>query len=210
MVQLVKNPPAMQETWVWSLGWEDPLEKGTATHSNILAWRIPWTVWPMELQSVGHNWVTFTFLNNNNVRLEKQNLNAKMFLTYFSQGLSEQMIPGTMLGSFKYVASFPLSYPCLLLSSSYCPYSRTAQGVFTWEKGNGNQSGEKWKGWTAVWGQERHNLRTKSNICDNTPWLQITRRNSEGTGIWFLMWRLLLNQDFVFQIKHQQINSSRD
>ena len=40
--QLAKNPPAMQETWVWSLGWEDPLEK--ATHSNILAWRIPWTV----------------------------------------------------------------------------------------------------------------------------------------------------------------------
>ena len=48
---LVKNPPAMQETWVWSLGWEDPLEKGKATHSGILAWRIPWTVWSMGLQS---------------------------------------------------------------------------------------------------------------------------------------------------------------
>ena len=44
VAQLVKNPPAMQETWVWSLGWEDPLEKGKATHSGILAWRIPWTV----------------------------------------------------------------------------------------------------------------------------------------------------------------------
>ena len=44
-----KNPPAVQETWVQSLGWEDPLEKGMATHSSILAWRIPWT-----LQSVGH------------------------------------------------------------------------------------------------------------------------------------------------------------
>ena len=43
-VQLVKNPPAMRETWVRSLGWEDPLEKGKATHSSILAWRIPWTV----------------------------------------------------------------------------------------------------------------------------------------------------------------------
>ena len=42
--QLVKNPCAIQETWVWSLGWEDPLEKGKATHSSILAWRIPWTV----------------------------------------------------------------------------------------------------------------------------------------------------------------------
>ena len=41
VVQLVKNPPAMWETWVQSLGWEDPLEKGKATHSSILAWRIP-------------------------------------------------------------------------------------------------------------------------------------------------------------------------
>ena len=44
MAQLVKNPPAMRETWVQSLGWEDPLEKGKATHFSILAWRIPWTV----------------------------------------------------------------------------------------------------------------------------------------------------------------------
>ena len=44
VAQLVKNPPAMQETWVRSLAWEDPLEKGMATHSSILAWRIPWTV----------------------------------------------------------------------------------------------------------------------------------------------------------------------
>ena len=42
--QLVKNPPAVRETWVPSLSWEDPLEKGKATHSSILAWRIPWTV----------------------------------------------------------------------------------------------------------------------------------------------------------------------
>jgi len=44
VAQLVKNPPAMWETWVQSLGWEDPLEKGKSTHSSILAWRIPWTV----------------------------------------------------------------------------------------------------------------------------------------------------------------------
>ena len=44
VAQLVKNPPAMQETYVQSLGWEDSLEKGKATHSSILAWRIPWTV----------------------------------------------------------------------------------------------------------------------------------------------------------------------
>ena len=41
MAQTVKNPPAMWETWVWSLGWEDPLEEGKATHSSILDWRIP-------------------------------------------------------------------------------------------------------------------------------------------------------------------------
>ena len=44
VAQLVKNPPAMQETWVRSLGWEDPLEKGMTTHASILAWKIPWTV----------------------------------------------------------------------------------------------------------------------------------------------------------------------
>ena len=44
VAQLVKNPPAMWDTWIWSLGWEDPLEKGKATHSSILAQRIPWTV----------------------------------------------------------------------------------------------------------------------------------------------------------------------
>ena len=43
VAHLIKNPRAMQETWVWSLGWEDPLEKGKATHSSILAWGIPWT-----------------------------------------------------------------------------------------------------------------------------------------------------------------------
>ena len=46
MAQLVRNPPAMWETWVLSLGWEDPLEKETATHSSILAWRSPRTVSP--------------------------------------------------------------------------------------------------------------------------------------------------------------------
>ena len=50
---MVKNPPAMQETWVRSLGWEDPLEKVTTTHSSILAWRIPWTEEPGGLQSMG-------------------------------------------------------------------------------------------------------------------------------------------------------------
>ena len=53
MVLVVKNPPAMQETQVQSLHQEDPLEKGLATHSRILAWKIPWTEEPGELQSTG-------------------------------------------------------------------------------------------------------------------------------------------------------------
>ena len=55
VAQLVKNPPAIQETWVQSLGWEDPLEKRMATHSSILAWRIPWTIQSMGSQRVRHD-----------------------------------------------------------------------------------------------------------------------------------------------------------
>ena len=50
---MVKNPPTMQDTWVQSPGWEDSLEEGMATHSNILAWRIPWTEKPDRLQYMG-------------------------------------------------------------------------------------------------------------------------------------------------------------
>ena len=53
MAQVVKNLSAMQKTWVLSLGWEDPLENGMATHSIILAWRILWTGEPGRLQSIG-------------------------------------------------------------------------------------------------------------------------------------------------------------
>ena len=53
VAQIVKNLSAMRETWVPSLGWEDPLEKGMATHSSILAWRISWTEEPGELQFMG-------------------------------------------------------------------------------------------------------------------------------------------------------------
>ena len=67
IAQLVKNPPAMQEIPVWFLGREDPLEKGKATKSSILAWRIPWSEEPGGLQSmgswrVGYYWATNTHL----------------------------------------------------------------------------------------------------------------------------------------------------
>ena len=53
MAQMVKNPPAVRETWVRSLDWEDPLEEGMATHPRILAWRIPWAEEPGRLQCMG-------------------------------------------------------------------------------------------------------------------------------------------------------------
>ena len=53
VAQMVKNLPAMEETWVRSLGWEDPLEEGMATHSSNLAWKIPWMEEPGRLQSMG-------------------------------------------------------------------------------------------------------------------------------------------------------------
>ena len=67
VAQSVKNLPAVQETQVRSLGWEDPLEKEMATHSSILAWKISWTEEPGGLQSmgsqrVGHDWATNTYI----------------------------------------------------------------------------------------------------------------------------------------------------
>ena len=53
VAQMIKSPPAIQETQVQSLGWEDPLEEGMAIHSSILAWTIPWTEEPSGLQSMG-------------------------------------------------------------------------------------------------------------------------------------------------------------
>ena len=55
VAQTVKILPAMWETWVWSLCWEDALEKRMATHSSILAWRVPWTIKSMGSQRVGHD-----------------------------------------------------------------------------------------------------------------------------------------------------------
>ena len=93
MAQVVKHLPAMQKTWVRSLGREDPLEKEMATHSSTLAWKIPWTEEPGGLQStglqrVGHNWAT---------SLSLQAKNSKYFLTfYFEIAIdSQELLPPT-------------------------------------------------------------------------------------------------------------------
>ena len=78
-----KNPPTTQETWVQSLGWEDPLDKGKATHSSILPWRIPWAVQFMQSQTVTHDWVTFTYTFKENT------LCLLLFLRYFIKSLNQ-------------------------------------------------------------------------------------------------------------------------
>ena len=72
---MIKNLPIMQETQVWSLGWEDPLEEEMTNHSSILAWRIPWTEEPgglqsMELQRVEQDWETYTHTHTHTVDLQ--------------------------------------------------------------------------------------------------------------------------------------------
>ena len=95
MAQTVKKLPVMQATWVWSLDWEDSLENEMATHSSVLAWRIPWTEEPGRLQSMGsqrvwHDWTTsacvrthtHTHTHTHSVTsLELSGLNSLVFLT---------------------------------------------------------------------------------------------------------------------------------
>ena len=86
VAQTVKNSPAMQETWVPSLGWEDPLEEGVATHSSVLAWRIPWTeesggLQSMGSQRVGHNGEMIIYINRKGSRdLQQKSSRSRVFL----------------------------------------------------------------------------------------------------------------------------------
>ena len=101
VAQLVKNPPAMRETWVRSLGWGDPLEKRKPTHFSILAWRIPWTIQSMESQRVRHNWVTFTLVRSTECVLNEQSAVALMLE-------STHQILGTFPpGNINLIVSFP-------------------------------------------------------------------------------------------------------
>ena len=110
VAQMVKNLAAMQETQVWSLGWEDPLEKVTTTHSSILAWRIPWIEEPGGLQSmgsqrVGHGWAanTLTF------SLTHRKCIGKVVTFFFSS-----------LSSWPSFSNLPLALLFLCLCSSLC------------------------------------------------------------------------------------------
>ena len=85
VAQLEKNPPAMQETGVQSLSWEDSLEKGKAAHSSILAWRIPWTVYSMGSQRVGYNWGLKKAINEGLRESEKMLLKIRRNIVMWQQ-----------------------------------------------------------------------------------------------------------------------------
>ena len=113
VAQIIKNLPAMWETWVRSLGQEDPLVKGMATHSSILAWRSPWTEKPGRLQSrgsqrFGHDWATFT--------LTLARFFTSVLCLQTSNGLSSPEWSGSLLHS----VSNPFPSPHL---SSYISYT---------------------------------------------------------------------------------------
>ena len=95
MAQRLKHLPAMWETWVRSLGWEDPLEKEMATHSSILAWRIPWTEEPGGLQSMGSQLSDFTFTFHFHA-LEKEMATHSSILAWRIPETGEPGGPGSM------------------------------------------------------------------------------------------------------------------
>ena len=86
MVQRIKNLPAMQETWIGSLDQKDPLDKGMATHSNILAWRIPWTKEPGRLQSMRSQRVIYDWAINTFIFIVVKNTDCKEIQPVHSKG----------------------------------------------------------------------------------------------------------------------------
>ena len=152
MAQTVKNlpgfytfknvfqSPAMQETWVWSLGWEDPLEKGMASHFSILAWRIPWTEEPGGLQFMGsqrvrHNWATnmSTLLHHwvwysRKSRLGVQSPELGFFLFHHMSSLAPSSILSVLLPS-----SFTSIHPSVsFLGPSFPPPLLNDMCSMTW------------------------------------------------------------------------------
>ena len=113
VAQLVRNLPAMQETWVRSLGWDDPLEKGKATHSSILAWRIPWTVESMGSQGGRQDWATFAFTF---MWLQSDGGQRADFLLVYSHLLLQEAFlcgivwaslqPGCLMGPFESIGAW--------------------------------------------------------------------------------------------------------
>ena len=139
VAQQVKNTPAIQETqetWVRSLGWEDPLEEGMATHSRILAWRIPWTEEPTGLQSMGSQRVEQDWACTH-ISLHLSHgfpLLPRSNPTYWPCGVSSLLAPCISAGYIFFMSpnascflclecSFPIASPALLVTSNTHPSS---------------------------------------------------------------------------------------
>ena len=125
-----KNLPAMQETWIWSLVWEDPLEKGMATHSSILTWRIPWTEEPGGLQSMGlqrvrHDWATNTFTPPFILLLfQHRGLKPKMGKCFSSVQFSHWVMSSSLRPHGLQHARPPCPSPTLRVHPNPCPLGR--------------------------------------------------------------------------------------
>ena len=120
--EMINNLPTMMKTWVWSLGWEDPLEKGTATHFSILTWRIPRTIQSMGSPGVGHKWANFTFTP------------TIIWSTFWDVSHEMNTIPSNLvvpLFIFKELTHFTESHALLVTLGLLCPISLIS--VFTYE-----------------------------------------------------------------------------
>ena len=135
VAQLVRNLPAVQETQVWSLGREDPLEKGVATHSDTLAWRIPWTEEPGGLQSmgsqrVGHNCATNFCFQFSSVHLLSH---VWLFATPWIVAWTTSPTPGVHSNSRLSSPWCHLAISSSVLPFSSCPQSLPASESFSHE-----------------------------------------------------------------------------
>ena len=131
VAQLVKNLPTMQETWVWSLGWEDPLEKWKATHSSILTWRIRWTVYCFHILTIVNDtavnidvrasfWISVFFFSNINPGVEL--LGHMIIFLFFwdtSTLFSTFYIPTHGIWRFPFLPSLTILVICVLFDDGH-------------------------------------------------------------------------------------------
>ena len=149
-----KDPPATQqtqETWVWSLGWEDPLEEDLATHSSILAWKIPWTeepsrgahvtLWSMRLQKVRHDW-------SNWAQMHKLSINSSSLwvVSYINWNYLKTR-PQNFFSSKSFSTSLKKNLSISTLLTEYLLSTRCCLGALLWQKTwySSQLTAHKWK-----------------------------------------------------------------